>query len=213
MLYIGLTENHRESAKIFADVVGAQVISQFKGSNLSTDGAAPYITEESSSEQHLDGANHGLDLQQRRRKFSTENAEATKGNLTAGKLIELYESCLKPLRKAQSQRRINSLKQVHPVNFTKEARRHVHEEVLQEIISLNHLDVELYKYAQGIFTQQKRHTVSIIVKADTKSMLNNPYYDGNISSRVLYISLASFSLVLFVLLFVNARRRTFKLKL
>lgn len=43
-------------------------------------------------------------------------------------------------------------------------------------------------------------------------MLSNPY-DGNISSRVLYISLASFSLVLFVFLFVNARRTTFKLKL
>lgn len=40
--------------------------------------------------------------------------------LTAGGLIELYETCVKPLRKAQSQRRINSLKQIHPVNFTKE---------------------------------------------------------------------------------------------
>lgn len=43
MLYIGLTEKHRESAKFFADVVGAQVISQFKGSNLSTDEVVPYV--------------------------------------------------------------------------------------------------------------------------------------------------------------------------
>lgn len=213
MLYIGLTEKHKESAKIFADVVGAQVISQFKGSNLSTDEVVPYVAEESSSDQHLDGANHGLGRQQRRRKLSIKNAAATKGNLTAGELIELYETCVKPLRKSQAQRRINSLKQIRPVNFTKEARHHIPEEVLQEIISLNHLDVELYKYAQDIFTKQKRHMVPIIVKADAKSVLNNPYYDGNISSRVFYISLASFSLVLFVFLFVNARRRTFKLKL
>lgn len=41
MLYIGLTENHKESAKIFADVVGAQVISQFKGTNFTTDESTP----------------------------------------------------------------------------------------------------------------------------------------------------------------------------
>lgn len=44
MLYIGLTENHRESAQIFADVVGAQVISQFNGSKLGTDDVVPYAT-------------------------------------------------------------------------------------------------------------------------------------------------------------------------
>lgn len=33
MLYVGLTEDHRESATMFADVVGAQVISQLRGSS------------------------------------------------------------------------------------------------------------------------------------------------------------------------------------
>lgn len=33
MLYVGLTENHRESATMFANVVGAQAISKFAGSN------------------------------------------------------------------------------------------------------------------------------------------------------------------------------------
>ena len=35
MLYVGLTEEHKESATVFANVVGAQVISQLRASNTS----------------------------------------------------------------------------------------------------------------------------------------------------------------------------------
>lgn len=34
MLYVGLTEEHRESASLFANVVGSQVLSQVVASNL-----------------------------------------------------------------------------------------------------------------------------------------------------------------------------------
>lgn len=37
MLYVGLTENHKESATMFANIVGAQVISQHRISNSSGD--------------------------------------------------------------------------------------------------------------------------------------------------------------------------------
>ena len=37
MLYVGLTEEHRESATMFANVVGAQVISQLNVPNTSLD--------------------------------------------------------------------------------------------------------------------------------------------------------------------------------
>lgn len=40
MLYVGLTENHKESATMFANVVGAQAISQFTGSRSNGDHAA-----------------------------------------------------------------------------------------------------------------------------------------------------------------------------
>lgn len=39
MLYIGLTEEHRESATMFANVVGAQVMSQIKAPNTSVNNA------------------------------------------------------------------------------------------------------------------------------------------------------------------------------
>lgn len=34
MLYVGITEDHKESAKMFANVVGAQVISQLLESTV-----------------------------------------------------------------------------------------------------------------------------------------------------------------------------------
>lgn len=34
MLYVGITEDHRESATMFANVVGAQVISQLMASSV-----------------------------------------------------------------------------------------------------------------------------------------------------------------------------------
>lgn len=37
MLYVGLTAEHKESAAMFANVVGAQVISQLKDANFSMD--------------------------------------------------------------------------------------------------------------------------------------------------------------------------------
>lgn len=40
MLYVGLTENHKESATMFANVVGTQAISQFTSSRSHGDHAA-----------------------------------------------------------------------------------------------------------------------------------------------------------------------------
>jgi hypothetical protein len=40
MLYVGLTEEHRESATMFANVVGSQVISQLRASNMSMESVA-----------------------------------------------------------------------------------------------------------------------------------------------------------------------------
>ena len=40
--------------------------------------------------------------------------------MTVGELMKAYEGCITNLRKSQSQRRINSLKRISPVNYTKE---------------------------------------------------------------------------------------------
>ncbi|KAI7998755.1 Protein-tyrosine sulfotransferase [Camellia lanceoleosa] len=95
---------------------------------------------------------------------STENVEPTNENklrtlplpcqMTVGKLMDSYETCISSLRKTQAQRRNISLKRISPANFTKKARLQVPEVLLQEIQSLNSLDIKLYEYAGDIFSKQ-----------------------------------------------------------
>ncbi|PWA99758.1 heparan sulfate 6-sulfotransferase/Protein-tyrosine sulfotransferase [Artemisia annua] len=134
MLYVGLTEDHRESATMFANLVGAQVISQLGASNAATE-----------SEQGPFSGNQGN---------NTWPGEAQSENMTVGKLMKTYETCVTKLRSTQSKRRVNSMKRIYPTNFTKEARLLVSEPVLNQIALMNGLDVELYKHAQKIFGRQ-----------------------------------------------------------
>uniref|UniRef100_A0A5B7B1F6 Uncharacterized protein n=1 Tax=Davidia involucrata TaxID=16924 RepID=A0A5B7B1F6_DAVIN len=216
MLYVGLTEDHRESATMFANVVGAQVISQLIASSPNTGLAADNKSEQSSSFPDLmSNTNHHQITSANRnaRKISSsENVEPTYENMTVGKLMEAYETCISSLRKAQVQRRTSSLKRISPANFTKEARLQVPEVVLQEIKSLNSLDMELYKYAQEIFSKQHKHMMKKLVGAERqKSLFGNSI--GAPSWNVLWLAMSIVLLLLFILLFVNARRRTLKLKI
>ncbi|CAK9165190.1 unnamed protein product [Ilex paraguariensis] len=217
MLYVGLTENHRESATMFANVVGAQVISQFTALGSSTKFVADNNSEQHSSfpdgeESEISDHQNSSTYQQPRKILSAENVEAKKENMTAGKLMEAYETCISSLRKTQALRRTASLKRISPANFTKEARRQVPERLLQEITSLNSLDVELYKYAQDIFAKQHRHMLQKLAGAvRQENMFNNAY--GAFSWEVLSFAISIVFLLLFIFLFINARRRTSKLKI
>ncbi|XP_071933096.1 protein-tyrosine sulfotransferase-like isoform X2 [Coffea arabica] len=163
MLYVGLTENHRESATMFANVVGAQAISKFAGSNSRKGLVANSIPGQSSLIPDIDpDSNYHLSnsTYPKPGKFSsTDTVEATNEDMTTRKLMEGYETCISSLRSTQSQRRANSLKNIRPANFTKEARRRISKVLFQEITSLNYLDVELYKYAQGIFANQQQYAM------------------------------------------------------
>ncbi|TVU12505.1 hypothetical protein EJB05_46156 [Eragrostis curvula] len=167
MLYVGLTEDHEESARLFAHMVGAQVLSQSATLNLDIKEDLPsgndshtsmLDPEDEDTNEHLNST-HGW-----------QNSEAPnvtddhgKGNMTIGKLMEAYETCIAKLRNSQSSRRKISLKKVEEANFSKEARKLVPEAVLKQMISLNSLDMELYEHAKKIFTQEhlmlKEHAV------------------------------------------------------
>ncbi|XP_057526849.1 protein-tyrosine sulfotransferase [Amaranthus tricolor] len=212
MLYVGLTEDHKGSATTFAHVVGAQVISQLVGLNSSTEYQANNITEESSSLSEFES--------QKGQHKSIPNPIVnnpgtvspvfgkTKKSMTVGELMKAYEGCITNLRKSQSQRRINSLKRISPVNYTKEARHQVPQSVIEQIISLNRLDMELYKYAQNIFDRQHAQTVQKLEGQD--SILMNAF--GEKPCENMFLIMAIVSAVLVVLLYVNARRRMFKVK-
>lgn len=162
MLYVGLTEEHRKSATMFANVVGAQVISQLNAPNTSLETTDK--TERSSfTDNDPDSSEHQNSTLDRGESAvtSSEGGEATEFNMTVGELMDAYEVCISNLRKAQSRRRISSLKRISPVNFTKEARLQVPEEILHKIRSLNDLDLQLYEYAKAIFNKQ--HKTSLLI--------------------------------------------------
>ncbi|KAG6681919.1 hypothetical protein I3843_13G099700 [Carya illinoinensis] len=212
MLYVGLTEEHKESATMFANVVGAQVISQRRASAMSLENVANENSEQSSllsdSEfENDDHQNSSVD-HNASQVASTENGEATKQNMTVEKLMEAYEVCISNLRKEQGRRRTASLKRISPAKFSKEGRRQVPEVVLQQIKSLNSLDLELYKYAQDIFAKQHKLTMEKLFAIEKwESMFNKS--DGAVLWKV--FALATTLILLF--LFVNSRRRTSKIKI
>ncbi|KAL7153876.1 hypothetical protein ABFS83_04G197500 [Erythranthe nasuta] len=209
MLYVGLTENHKESATMFANIVGSQVISQ---RTISSSEKRSLL---SSTKSDLTGQGNNTH-QTLKNVSSTGEEEVRRENLTVGKLMEAYESCISNLRNSQAERRVNSLKRISPANFTKEARRQVSKILIEEIESLNSLDMKLYTYAQHIFTKQQTHVLHNMVSAEIQTntqsasvypIFNNPPY------WKLSISVTALLLVLFIFLFVNSRRRTSKVKL
>lgn len=215
MLYVGLTEEHRESATMFANVVGSQVISQLRASNMSMESVADNKSEQSSSfsDSEPDNNDHqnSTSDQNAGQLASNENGEATKENMTVEELMGAYEDCISSLRKAQARRRTASLQRISPANFSKEARLQVPEVLLEQIRSLNNLDLELYKYAQDIFEKRHKHTMKKLVTADMwESMFNNSY--GGVLWKVVSLVMTIILLLCLFVLFVNARRRTSKVK-
>ncbi|XP_075513597.1 protein-tyrosine sulfotransferase isoform X4 [Primulina tabacum] len=220
MLYVGLTEKHRESATMFANVVGAQVISQHLASGSSTDVASNDDSEQSSSlsDARHDANNQGNDAHQMLKNISsTRQDEVGHKNLTVGKLMEAYESCISTLRNTQAERRVNSLKRISPANLTKEARLMVPEALIQEITLLNSLDVELYNYAHDIFTKQQSHMMQSMAYAEkVESTFNSSdyadFYGPPSWKFPSLLAISGFLLFLFIFIFLSSRR-TSKIKL
>ncbi|KAG8655239.1 protein-tyrosine sulfotransferase isoform X4 [Manihot esculenta] len=215
MLYVGLTEDHRESATMFANVVGAQVISQALALNSSEETAADSKSEQSSSISDSEPENDDHQVSDSDQKASeiasTENLEGKKERMTVKKLMTTYEDCISSLRKTQARRRTSSLKRIAPANFSKEDRLHVSEVVIEQIRSLNNLDLELYKYAQDIFATQHKYSMQKLASTEVlEDLFNN---SGGITLWKAVSSVMGIVVLLVLLLFVNARRKTSKVKI
>jgi hypothetical protein len=148
-------------------------------------------------------------------------AEAKSGNMTVKTLMEVYEGCITHLRKSQGTRRVNSLKRITPANFTRGTRTRVPKEVIQQIKSLNNLDVELYKYAKVIFAKEHELVSNKLISSSKRSIVDLPSelksVLGEMGEEKLWkfvpVALMLLLIVLFFL-FVNAkRRRTSKVKI
>ncbi|KAF8698192.1 hypothetical protein HU200_035711 [Digitaria exilis] len=225
MLYVGLTEDHEESARLFAHMVGGQVLSQSGTLNLdlkedlpSENDSHPSMVEPEDEEtnEHLDST-HGW---QNNEALNSTSDEQANGNMTVGKLMEAYETCIAKLRKSQSNRRKISLKKVEEANFSKEARKLVPEAILKQIISLNSLDMELYDHAKKIFTQEHlmlKAQQSMVGQhrqlAEQKGWIDIICNDGICSPWIVAVlGLGITATIALVSFAVTTRRRTSKLK-
>ncbi|XP_002984138.2 protein-tyrosine sulfotransferase [Selaginella moellendorffii] len=133
MLYVGLTERHKESAEILVHLVGRQIATR----NL-------HKETSSTAKQTATYPDYGL------------NMNLTAGNDTSygdfiSHMVTSYEQCSSSLRNAQVQRRIMSLETIAPVNFSKEARKTIPGDTVARILQLNSLDFELYQHAKQLF--------------------------------------------------------------
>ncbi|XP_042414091.1 protein-tyrosine sulfotransferase-like [Zingiber officinale] len=218
MLYVGLTEEHKKSANMFAELVGAQVISQSEAWS-STEQETTNKTEPSFSYSYpADGLKQaeGIAGYLNITEILSPHDEPGRENMTVGKLIEAYEKCNSNLRKFQTTRHTMSLKRISPVKFSKKARRSVPASILDQIQYLNSLDVELYKHAQDIFRRQEKHVVQNDDKGNLKAQEELQTSGcGSLFSCLPWkiLSIIAFLAVIVLAILVTKRRRAGKLKM
>ncbi|KAF2617969.1 hypothetical protein F2Q68_00038496 [Brassica cretica] len=211
MLYVGLTEEHRESASLFANVVGSQVLSQVVMSNVT---AKSKTTKSEERDTVSESGSDKSEIKNGTTKVASDKIEAKSGTMTVKTLMEVYEGCSTHLRKSQGTRRVNSLKRISPANFTTETRTRVPREVIQQIKSLNNLDVELYKYAKEIFVKEHELVSKKIVSTSKRSIVDLQNVFGEMDDETLWTVALMLLLLFLFFLFVNARRRrTSKVKI
>ncbi|GAB2223227.1 hypothetical protein Droror1_Dr00017365 [Drosera rotundifolia] len=215
MLYVGLTEDHKESASLFGQVVGKQVMSQLEASNSTNEDLANERSEQGPSltdpELESDHSPSGTDVNSSNMTSPEVDESTLKNMATIGEVMEAYKVCITGLRKAESNRRYRSLAKIAPANFTKEARRKVSESVLRQIEQLNSLDIELYEYAKDIFARQHK----LVMHEFSEERLASIIIDSSRLPSWTSVALAVVTFVLLLLLYfsVKVRRRTLKVKL
>lgn len=213
MLYVGLTESHNESASLFANLVGAQVISQLLESNSSTQLAANNQSDSKFyASLHQNTSSHLKEIE-----VPSVYIPERNNTMTVEGIHEAFKKCVPNLRRVQTGRRNTSFHRIPSVNFRKEARLRVPETILREIASLNSLDVQLFKHAQYIFANEHKH----MVQKDIQKSKYTYLFDGP-SWKTISLDVPSWKTVplttvgmlfIFVFLLVSARRTKLKLKL
>lgn len=226
MLYVGLTENHKESATMFANMVGAQVISQLQKSNNSF-GLSSFVTDNRTGSRLLSNGSDSEEVMQPQSSIEdqklnihpvTKNAKEKKENFTVAKLMGSYEGCVSTSRSSQRRRRISSLKGIAPANFSTEERSRVPDSVIKEIEKLNSLDVELYEHAHKIYSKQWTAWLqqqTSIPRESSIQVMEDTFYNSALSFLSVRSFLAFITVVPLVYLIykVAAQGRTSKLKI
>ncbi|KAG6494268.1 hypothetical protein ZIOFF_049289 [Zingiber officinale] len=169
MLYVGLTEEHKKSANMFAELVGAQVISQSEAwsstEQETTNKTGIFSAEPSYSSFYSAAAlnqDEGIAGYLNITELLSPHDEPGRENMTVGKLIEAYEKCNSNLWKFQTTRRKMSLKRISSVKFSKK----VYDEIVgsHEIEYLRMgLKFHRAKHARKLYFQARRSVPASIL--------------------------------------------------
>lgn len=114
-------------------------------------------------------------------------------------LFAAYKSCLASLRSSHAIRRAATLQLISPVRFSQEERKRIPSAVLEEIVSLNNLDMELHEHAKKLFAKQQRHF--------TTSTDPQVKQDQTVLSMFLILSISMILLILGLLVALRVRKR------
>jgi hypothetical protein len=72
-----------------------------------------------------------------------------------------YNSCTRNLQASCSSRRAAALQLIPPIIFSKEERKLIPDAVVEDILSLNSLDLELYEHAEMLYAKQEQLFLSL----------------------------------------------------
>ncbi|XP_031505418.1 protein-tyrosine sulfotransferase-like isoform X2 [Nymphaea colorata] len=208
MFFVGLTEKHRESMEMFAHSIEAEL--QALSTAPQDNNTADNDIEKDSS--FTDVEIEKLILQQNeftpeyRQEFLLGNPKMSKRIMTVEKLMEAYDACAPRLRELRTFEYTHFLKEVYPIKFSNEARKHIHNSVIQQILLFNNLDVQLHKHAEVVFKQQQ----------ESFKQRHSKLVSQNVNSRRNWLSkrvvLAATVLLCILALLLNAQRGPSKLK-
>eukprot|EP00249_Psilotum_nudum_P024961 c29333_g1_i5 orf=454-1470(-) len=166
MLYVGLAERQKDTAALFAHVIGEQAFAKSLSMDISSVLPTPAVYVQ--DPKNLEGL-HLVELPELETTGSdalTEQSKehwrnSTSWNIsTAEDLIEQYDFCWKRTLKKHASVHYRSMKHIPSVNFSKEARNKVPDAILAAILQLNSLDVELHRHAQILFSKQELYNQS-----------------------------------------------------
>ncbi|XP_049931139.1 protein-tyrosine sulfotransferase-like [Nymphaea colorata] len=209
IFFVGVTEKHKESMEMFAHSIEAEL--EALSTAPQANNAADYNTGKNSS--LMDVETEKLILRQNvftpefRQEFLLGNPKMSNGNqMTVENLMEAYDACALRLQELWTFQEIHFLKEVHPIKFSKKARKQIQDSVIQQILLFNNLDIELHKHAKAIFKQQQEYfkeKYSKVVRQKVSGLSNW------LSKKVI---LAAVVLLCILALLLNAQRRPSKLK-
>eukprot|EP00271_Cylindrocystis_brebissonii_P020048 TRINITY_DN646_c0_g2_i1.p1 TRINITY_DN646_c0_g2~~TRINITY_DN646_c0_g2_i1.p1 ORF type:complete len:700 (-),score=130.00 TRINITY_DN646_c0_g2_i1:150-2249(-) len=154
MLYVGLTEAHKDSARIFAHVIGKPLAdTPAENANVNPGQMAAMEHRNAVLNRHRGRERHMAGREFMRQRGNRQRRKLLKDPGVS--LLTHYHRCVEQQRGKYRIRRDQSLRVLAPVTFNERERAKIPPAFMAEIRSLNRLDMELLAHARNIFKREQ----------------------------------------------------------